>query len=182
MGFIMKNSPDSLRVHGRQRISAAAVLFLALAASLAAAPAGAHAATDMDISYDFTTAKISVTVTHPVDDPATHYLRTVRVKLNGAVISDPDYKSQPTENTFTLTYDVNAHTGDVIDVTAICSRGGTLGKSYKIPEPVRIMTSPQVPSTYVKPPASAAQPTPQSPPGLLPLIGAAAAVLLLKRD
>jgi hypothetical protein len=136
----------------------------------------------MDIWFDPSAAKIFITVTHQVDDPSTHYLKTVRVKLNGAVISDPDYKSQPTDNTFTLSYDVNAHAGDLIDVTAICSRGGSLEKSYKIPEPVRIMTSPQVPSTYVKPPASAAQPTPQSAPGLLPLIGAAAAVLLLKRD
>jgi hypothetical protein len=135
----------------------------------------------MDISYNFSTAKISVTVTHPTEDPATHYLKTVRVKLNGAVISDPDYKSQPSKDTFTLTYDVNAHAGDVIDVTAICVRGGTLEKSYKIPEPVRVVTSPQVPSTYVKPPAATAQPTAKSSPGLLPLLGAAAAVFVIKR-
>ncbi|OPX62491.1 MAG: hypothetical protein A4E34_02783 [Methanoregula sp. PtaU1.Bin006] len=178
----MNNYPDSPRVRGRLRISAAAVLLLALAASLAATPAAAHAATGMDISYNFTTAKIYITVTHPVDDPATHYLKTVRVRLNGAVISDPDYKSQPTTNTFTHSYDVNARTGDVIDVTAICSRGGTLEKSYKIPEPARIVTSPQVPSTYTTPPPTDARTTAQSSPGILPLIGAAAAVLVMKRE
>lgn len=136
----------------------------------------------MDIWFDPSAAKIFITVTHRVDDPSTHYLKTVRVKLNGAVISDPDYRSQPTDNTFTLSYDVNAHTGDMIDVTAICSRGGTLEKSYNIPEPVRIMTSPQVPSTYTTPPSAAARTTAQSSPGLLPLIGAAAAIIVIKRE
>jgi len=96
----MHTTPDSHRMPGRQHISSAVLLFLVLAAILAAAPAAAHAPTGMDISYDFSTAKIYVTVTHPVDDPATHYLKTVRVKLNGDVISDPDYKSQPKKDTF----------------------------------------------------------------------------------
>jgi hypothetical protein len=136
----------------------------------------------MDISYDYTTAKISVTITHPTEDPATHYVKTVRVKLNGGVISDPDYKSQPKKDTFTLTYDVNAHAGDTVDVTAICSRIGMVEKSYKIPEPPRVVTSPQVPSTYVKPPAAAAQqPTAKSSMGLLPLLGAAAIIAIIRK-
>lgn len=178
----MNKAPDSHRTPGWRRTSPAAVLLLALAVTLLAAPAAAHTPTGMDISYDFSTAKIYVTVTHPVDDPATHYLKTVRVKLNGDVISDPDYKSQPKKDTFPVTIDVNAHAGDTIDVTAICALGGTLEKSYKIPEPVRIVTSAQVPSTYTTPPPTAARPTAQSSPGFLPLIGAAAAVLVMKRE
>lgn len=178
----MHDTPDSHGRTGGRRISPAAVLLLALAACILASPVAAHSPADMDIWFDPSAAKIFITVTHRVDDPQTHYLKTVRVKLNGAVISDPDYKSQPNDNMFTLSYDVNAHTGDVIDVTAICSRGGTLAKSHTIPEPVRVVTSPQVPSTYVKPPPAEAQATAQSSPSLLlPLLGAAAAVLVMRR-
>lgn len=179
----MHAPPDSHPMPGHRPVSTAAVLLLVLAACVPVVPVAAHSPADMDIWFDPTAAKIFITVTHRVDDPSTHYLKTVRVKLNGAVISDPDYKSQPTDNTFMLSYDVNAHTGDVIDVTAICSRGGTLEKSYKIPEPVRVVTSPQVPSTYVKPPPAEAQATAQSSPGLLlPLLAAAAAVLVMRRE
>jgi hypothetical protein len=182
MGFTMHDTPDSHRIPGWRRISPTAILLIVFAAFLLAAPAAAHSPAGMDISFDSATAKISVTVIHPVDDPATHYLKTVRVKLNGDVISDPDYKSQPDKNRFTLTYDVNAHAGDIIDVTAICNQGGTLEKSYKIPEPVRIVTSAQVPSTYTTPPPATTRPTAKSSPGVLALIGAVAAVLVIKRE
>jgi len=135
----------------------------------------------MTISYDQNTAKIYVTITHPVDDPATHYLSRVKVKLNGNVISDPDYKSQPTKDTFTLTYDVNAASGDEVRVTATCVQGGVLEKTYKVPQPVRLATSAQVPSTYQTPPKETVPTTARSPAGILSLLGAVAAVLLIKR-
>jgi hypothetical protein len=181
MGYTMHDTPDSHRKPGRQRKSPAAVLLIVFTVSLLAAPAAAHSPTGMDISFDPVTAKISVSVTHPVDDPATHYLKTIRVKLNGDVISDPDYKSQPDKVTVTHTYDVNAHAGDTIDVTVICNQGGTLEKSYKIPQPVRITTSAQVPSTYTTPPPATAGPTAKSSMGLVSLLGAVAAVLVIKR-
>jgi hypothetical protein len=77
------------------------LLALAAALCLLMIPVTAHAPTAMNISFDPDTAKIYVTITHPVDDPTTHYIKTVRVMLNDLVISDPDYKSQPTKDTFT---------------------------------------------------------------------------------
>jgi hypothetical protein len=154
---------------------------LAAVVCLLSMPVMAHAPTDMTISFDPDTAKIYVTITHPVDDPATHYLSRVKVKLNGNVISDPDYKSQPTKDTFTLTYDVNAQSGDEIWVTATCVRGGVLEKTYKVPQPVLMVTSAQIPSTYQTRIPATDPPATKSAAGALSLFGAAAVVLLIKR-
>jgi hypothetical protein len=181
MGYIMPDTFDARRMNRRWRITSTVILILAAAVCFLAVPVLAHSPADMTISYDPNTAKIYVTVNHPVDDPATHYLSRVKVKLNGNVISDPDYKSQPTKDTFTLTYDVTANAGDEVWVTATCVRGGVLEKTYKVPQPVRLVTSAQVPSTYQTPPKETALPTARSPAGLLSLIGAVAAVLMLKR-
>jgi hypothetical protein len=181
MRYTMPETTDPRKMDRKQHFSPAAVLILAAAIFLLALPAAAHSPTDMTISYDPNTAKIYVTVTHPVDDPATHFLSRVKVKLNGNVISDPDYKSQPTKDTFTLTYDVTANAGDEVWVTATCVRGGLLEKTYKVPQPVRLVTSAQVPSTYQTPPKETVLPTAKSPAGLLSLLGALAAVLMIKR-
>jgi hypothetical protein len=68
--------------------------FLVLAAVLCffMVPVTAHAPSNIAIAYNPDMHKLSVTVTHPVDDPKTHYVRGVQVKINGEVISDPPYK------------------------------------------------------------------------------------------
>jgi len=177
----MHETSRSRTMDRKQGFPSAAVLVLAAVAFLLAIPAAAHSPADMTVSYDPNTAKISVTITHIVDNTANHYLSRVKVKLNGNVISDPDYKSQPTKDTFTLTYDVNANAGDEIWVTATCVRGGVLEKTYKVSEPVRPVTSAQVPSTYQAPLKETVPPTAKSPAGLLSLLGAVATVLALKR-
>jgi len=180
-GFIMPGTTDSRKTKRWHFITPSALLILAAVVCLLTMPASAHAPTDMNISFDPTTAKIYVTITHPVDDPATHYLSRVKVKLNGDVISDPDYKSQRTKDTFTLTYDVNAHSGDEVWVTATCVRGGVLEKTYKVPEPVRVVTSAQVPSTYQTQPPATVPPATRSPAGTVSVLGAVAALLVLGR-
>jgi len=171
----MLDTSDSHRGSGRRRITIPAIAVLAIAVCFLIVPVAAHTPTAMDISFDPSTAKISVTITHPVDDPTTHYLKTIQVKLNGNVISDPDYKSQLTKDTFTMTYDVNANPGDTVWVTATCNRGGTLEKSYV---PLRQGTPVPTQTPATAPPT--ASPTTKATLGLLPLLGAAA-VLMIKR-
>jgi len=177
----MPETTDSRNRNRKWRITPTAILMIVIAVCFLAVPVAAHSPADMTISYDPNTARIYVTVTHIVDNPATHYLSRVKVKLNGNVISDPDYKSQPTKDTFTLTYDVNAASGDEVRVTATCVQGGVLEKTYKVPQPVRLATSAQVPSTYQTPPKETVPTTARSPAGILSLLGAVAAVLLIKR-
>lgn len=156
------------------------VLTLLAAGLFLVMPAMAHAPQDIDVVYDPVTEKLYVTITHPVDDPATHYINKVQVKHNGHVISDPDYKSQPTKDTFTYTYDLRASPPDIFWVYATCSRGGTMEKKYEIPYPVAEVTT-AAPAAQA--PAQAPQPAPtqKSPAGILPVLGAAA-VLLWKKE
>jgi hypothetical protein len=189
MGYTMHDTSDLQKTGRRLHITVSAIVVLAAAACLLAVPVMAHAPADMTISFDPNTAKIYVTVTHPVDDPATHYLKTVQVKLNERVISDPDYKSQPAGDTFTYTYDVTAHPGDTIRVIAICVRGGMLEKVYDVTRPVSPATQVQTQPSAIVPSTKQAQTAPDTIPltvpptakaaaGLLPLLGAAAALML----
>jgi hypothetical protein len=131
--------------------------------------------------------KLSVTVTHPVDDPKTHYVRGVQVKINGEVISDPPYKSQPGRNSFTYTYDVMANPEDSVWVVATCVNGQSLESHYDIPKAVYTAAPAQTlpPATVTLPPATATLPpatgTTYADAGLLPVFGAAAVLLILKK-
>ena len=143
-------------------------------------PAAAHNPTDIVMSYDPGTEKLSVTITHPVADPATHYVNKVQVRQNGRTISDPDYKSQPDKNTFTYTYDVKGIPGDTFWVLATCSQGGSLEKKYDLPLPATVTTLPATAPPQAPAQAPAPAPTQKSPLGILPVLGAAAFLLMKK--
>lgn len=167
------NQDSSLLRHAGILAALAAVAFLLVV------PATAHAPQDIDVVYDPVTEKLYVTITHPVDDPAAHYINKVQVKHNGHVISDPDYKSQPTKDTFTYTYDLRASPPDIFWVLVTCSRGGTLEEKYEIPYTVAEART-AVPAAQAPVQAPQPAPTQKSPAGILPVLGAAA-VLVWKK-
>jgi hypothetical protein len=107
----------------------------------------------------------------------------VQVKLNGLVISDPPYKSQPLKDRFTLTYDINANPGDAVWVVATCVKGGTLEKNYDVPQPARPI-SPAIPVISAMPAASqppaTVPPTTRAAAGILPVLGAVAVLMTRK--
>jgi hypothetical protein len=162
------------------------VFFLAAILSFFVLPVTAHAPSNITIGYNPDMHKLSVTITHPVDDPKTHYIRGVQVKINGEVISDPAYKSQPGRNSFTYTYDVMANPEDAVWVIATCVNGQSLEEHYSVPRPVTptaaVRTLPPV--TTSLPPATTALPTTATTyadTGLLPLFGAAAVLLIIRK-
>ena len=150
------------------------ILALLAAALVLVMPVSAHNPTDIQVSYDPGTEKLSVTVTHPVDDPTTHFVNKVQVRQNGRTISDPDYKSQPEKTTFTYTYDVKAAPGDTIWVLTTCNRGGSLEKKYDIPAPPTLTTAPAAAAAATMQPEAPATSTPtqKSPAGILAVLGA----------
>jgi hypothetical protein len=150
-------------------------------------PATAHAPSNVTIAYNPDMHRLSVTVTHPVDDPKTHYIRGVQVKINGAVISAPPYKSQPGRNSFTYTYDAMLNPEDSVWVVATCVNGQSLENHYDIPKAVHA-TAPAPtlpPATATSPPATTIPPpatgTTYADAGFLPFIGAAGVLLILKK-
>jgi hypothetical protein len=187
---MVTSTQDSLRVSVTGygvRTGMHLLMVLAVTLCFLVMPALAHAPSNITMSYNPDLHKLFVTVTHPTDDPATHYVRGVQVKLNGDVISDPLYKSQPGKNSFTYSYDVMANYGDTIWVVATDTNGQSLEARYDIPRPVSetapLQTLP--PSTVTSPPAPAtalpATRTTYAAAGLLPVAGAAAVVLIRRK-
>jgi len=84
----------------------------------------ANAPSGMTVSFNLETQDLRVTITHPVNDQTTHYIYEVKIEKNGVLYNTSRYDSQPDLNSFTYTYQVNATTGDIIDVTASCIQGG----------------------------------------------------------
>jgi len=85
----------------------------------------ANAPSSMTVSYNLETQDLRVTITHPVNDLTTHYIKEVKIEKNGVLYNTSLYESQPDLNSFTYTYTVNATIGDTIDATASCIQGGS---------------------------------------------------------
>jgi len=107
----------------------------ALMGCLGYAPlAEAHAPSGMKLAYDPNASKLSVTITHTVSDPSTHYVHLVKVNRNEVTVLTEGYTSQPSPDTFTYTYDVAAKEGDTLEVAAECNLAGSITVRLDVPE------------------------------------------------
>jgi hypothetical protein len=145
-----------------------AILLVAMAAL--SGYAMAHNPSDVTVSYNENSGDLSVTITHLVDDPTTHYVKQVTVMQGSTVLIDKSYTSQPDKSSFTYHYSLPQLKGGIgeIKVNAVCnmigSRSGTL-----------MLTRTQVPGGSQATPG--AQPPTASPTkaGALPVIALLAA-------
>jgi hypothetical protein len=104
-------------------VSALFILSLPLAAS----------ATDpekVDVFYNSYTKALTVTITHPSNNPSGHYVKEVTVKKNGAVVQRSAYTKQDGD-VFTYTYKMQATGQDMIEVTVTCSAHGSKTVKYQ---------------------------------------------------
>lgn len=85
----------------------------------------AHSPATMKATYNTENQDLQVAISHQVSSATTHYIAKIEIKKNGEIYNTTLYTSQPTTNSFTYTYKVNATTGDVIDVSASCNQGGS---------------------------------------------------------
>lgn len=104
---------------------------LALACLLVAS-AGATPPSAMSLAYDADTHLLSVSITHASANTLVHYIREVSVSLNGRVINDSHYTTQPDPSMWTYTYPVTAQPGDVLSATASCSLFGSATRSITL--------------------------------------------------
>jgi hypothetical protein len=142
-----------------------------LAGCLLIFPVSAHPPSDMRISYYELTKDLKVTIIHPVPNPQGHYIQDVMVKINGKVVNDSRYTSQPAPDTFTYTYPIVTVPGDEIEVTASCVLTGSLSKT--------MYNTGLLPTTPSGMPADRSNQ--QAMEGLVPIFGAAAVFLIRKR-
>jgi len=75
---------------------------------------------------------ISVTVTHNVKDPATHYIKLIEVEVNGKKIINQEFSLQ-TGNVQKVTYLIpDLKNGDTLEVDADCNQFGDLKQQIQI--------------------------------------------------
>ncbi|MGA1821284.1 MAG: Ig-like domain-containing protein [Thermoplasmatota archaeon] len=103
------------------------VLFTAVIVSIAVIPhrANAHAPGSVTLSYNYSQQNLSVTISHSVSSPTSHYVKTVTIYKNSVQVNSYSYTSQPTSNTFTYYYNVAASDGDTLSAKADCNIGGS---------------------------------------------------------
>jgi hypothetical protein len=104
------------------------ILFMALTGV-----ASAHPPATLQLSYSEQTGEVLLTVTHLVEDPATHFIRQAEVRKNGVTVISEKYTSQPSLGTFTNRYPVPLNPGDEVVATAECNIGGSATARFIMP-------------------------------------------------
>jgi hypothetical protein len=97
--------------------------------TFAAGPAAAHAPGAMSLAYDSSTQTLKVLITHTSKTPTSHYVSKVEIMKNGKVVSVHEYKSQPTQETFSYDYKIPVGGSDTVTVKATCNRFGSITES-----------------------------------------------------
>ena len=117
----------------RRTLPVIAVLFSTVALLL---PSVSHATAPslVEPTYDLATETLSVRIRHWSLVNSLHYIKSVEIKVNGALVSTNKYDRQPGAE-FIYTYHVAASPGDVIEVTARCNLWGSRTVELTIPEP-----------------------------------------------
>lgn len=108
-----------------------ALLFLT-AISIFTQSVCAHAPSTMILTYDTETQDLQVTISHQVSSPTNHYIQSIEIKKNEQMYNISTYTEQPTTNSFSYTYKINATAGDVIEVYALCNQGGSKTAQYTV--------------------------------------------------
>ncbi|HOO90759.1 MAG TPA: hypothetical protein PLA74_08035 [Syntrophales bacterium] len=106
------------------------VCFLAI--SLLPAAAQAHGPKEVVLNYDSGSQTLSVTISHSVSNPQSHYIKEVAITKNGNTLGTYAYKGQPDPSSFTYTYIVEAKKGDTLIVTATCNYIGSKTKELTV--------------------------------------------------
>jgi hypothetical protein len=78
----------------------------------------AHTAAGVEVFYDEQAGDLSVTITHMVDDPTTHYVKQVTIHQGTSVLADQSYTSQPDQSVFTYHYNLPQLTEKRGEITA----------------------------------------------------------------
>jgi hypothetical protein len=137
----------------------------------------------MVLAFDPGTRVLSVTITHMVADPTTHYVRRVLIAAGGSNVSDNAYTSQPFPQTFTYTYLLPPGVNGEVEARAECSIFGSITRSIQlVGETPELTAAAAEPGTTpgettagsgAAPPASATTPV-RAGPGLFPVAAAIA--------
>jgi desulfoferrodoxin (superoxide reductase-like protein) len=90
-----------------------------------------HSPSDIEVTVK--KEGIDLAVSHSVSNPASHYVKKIEVKLNGETAAQKDFKSQTDDMAQKTSIDIaSLKKGDVLEITAYCSRSGERTKSVTV--------------------------------------------------
>lgn len=101
----------------------------------------AHTPTDMTLDFNYDTQVLTVTVSHVVADPGSHYIETITVEVNDVEVVSRDYTSQESASQASDTFSITAFDGDVISVLAECSISGSISRDLTVTAPATTTTT-----------------------------------------
>ena len=86
----------------------------------------AHPPSEIAATYNSNTEAVQAIITHPVNDPESHFIEKVEILLNGEKIIEDEFIRQENKDNQTIYYTINAdvRSGDKILVVAYCSISG----------------------------------------------------------
>ena len=93
----------------------------------------AHPPTDVDLSYDQGTKNLHVEVSHTTRNLQNHYIRKIVIDKNDIQIKDFVYPKQTTATMLIQDFPIDAASGDLIHITAICRPAGRAEGTLVIP-------------------------------------------------
>ena len=108
-------------------------ILLAILSFIMIGIAAAHTPGQVELAYSEQTGEVVMTVTHVVDDPATHFVRKAEIRKNGETVISETYTGQPTADTFTYRYPLILSPGDEIVATAECNIAGSATARFIMP-------------------------------------------------
>ena len=113
----------------------------------------AHTPAGVSVSYNEQSGNLDVAITHPVDNPGTHYVKRVTIRQGSTVLSDTSYTNQPGLSDFNYSYFLPGLKGSAGEITvdAECnifgSRSGTLVLTRtEVPVGTQLHSDPQQPT------------------------------------
>jgi hypothetical protein len=98
-------------------------------------PVVAHSPSSMTLGYNWDTQILSVTISHTVTDPNSHYIQNITVYKNDVIVDSRLYTSQESTTSASDTFNIAAVDGDILRVWAECSQVGTIEDTITVTEP-----------------------------------------------
>lgn len=93
----------------------------------------ASPATSIDVSYDAKAKSITATIYHQSYDIKKHYIRVVKMSINGAIVDTKNFHWQHTAQEQTAVFSIpDVKPGDTILIEAFCNKGGKRAQEIKI--------------------------------------------------
>ncbi len=115
-------------------IAPALLLSAVLLICIIPVPAAATPPSSVVLSYDQASSVLSVTITHPILNIPEHYIKEVKLTVNGNAVNDSSYTGQASD-IVTYTYPLALRPGDLVEATAVCSIAGSGTGKFILPGP-----------------------------------------------